>query len=252
MNCREFENIVSHLADDQLMEAVSRQRGLAHASVCESCATLLSEERQLNAALDGWAEETAGAQASPQLKTALRAAFDAQHSATGAPVTISEFRTTRRSWRWPLVAAAAMLALAVITAPLWWRAFTPDQQITDKKPAPSPTVTPPENLPQPEAARADSKPEVVRSTPVQKRHTLRRNPAPTGTVVAQASNDFIPLTWVSDAASVQSGLIVRVEVERSTLIAMGLPLNVERAGSRVKADLMLGDDGVARAIRLVQ
>ena len=30
-----------------------------------------------------------------------------------------------------------------------------------------------------------------------------------------------------------------------------LPVNYERAGERVKADVLLGDDGIARAIRFV-
>jgi hypothetical protein len=32
---------------------------------------------------------------------------------------------------------------------------------------------------------------------------------------------------------------------------MGLPLHVERASETVKADIVVGDDGLARAIRLV-
>jgi hypothetical protein len=32
---------------------------------------------------------------------------------------------------------------------------------------------------------------------------------------------------------------------------MGLPLHVERANETVKADIVVGDDGLARAIRLV-
>jgi hypothetical protein len=33
---------------------------------------------------------------------------------------------------------------------------------------------------------------------------------------------------------------------------MGLPVNIEHYGERVKADVVLGDDGVARAIRFVR
>jgi hypothetical protein len=38
----------------------------------------------------------------------------------------------------------------------------------------------------------------------------------------------------------------------SALIAVGLPAPVERTDSRVKADVVVGDDGVARAVRFVR
>jgi hypothetical protein len=43
-----------------------------------------------------------------------------------------------------------------------------------------------------------------------------------------------------------------MNVPRSALIAMGFPMNVDRAGELVKADVFVGDDGLARAIRFVQ
>jgi hypothetical protein len=39
---------------------------------------------------------------------------------------------------------------------------------------------------------------------------------------------------------------------RSALASLGLPMNVERANERVKADVLLGHDGLARAIRFVR
>jgi hypothetical protein len=39
---------------------------------------------------------------------------------------------------------------------------------------------------------------------------------------------------------------------RSALIRLGLPVNVERADTPVKADLLVGEDGLARAIRFVR
>jgi hypothetical protein len=39
---------------------------------------------------------------------------------------------------------------------------------------------------------------------------------------------------------------------RSALIAFGLPVNVEHADAPVNAELLLGEDGMARAIRFVR
>jgi hypothetical protein len=50
----------------------------------------------------------------------------------------------------------------------------------------------------------------------------------------------------------ESGKVIRVQMPRSALIAFGLPVNVERADVPVKADLLVGEDGLARAIRFVR
>ena len=39
---------------------------------------------------------------------------------------------------------------------------------------------------------------------------------------------------------------------RSTIVSMGFALNMDRSGDRVKADVLMGADGLARAIRFVQ
>jgi hypothetical protein len=39
---------------------------------------------------------------------------------------------------------------------------------------------------------------------------------------------------------------------RSALVSLGLPVNVVRADVPVEADLLVGEDGLARAIRFVR
>jgi hypothetical protein len=65
-------------------------------------------------------------------------------------------------------------------------------------------------------------------------------------VVAQ----FIPLNYTRNSS--QDGMVVRVEVSRASLIAMGLPLDAAHADGNVRADLKVGIDGVPLAIRLLQ
>jgi hypothetical protein len=84
----------------------------------------------------------------------------------------------------------------------------------------------------------------------QPRSSSRRGqPASRSTEVA---TDFLPLTFVDDSRAPESGHVVRVKVPRSALIAFGVPMNMERAGELITADLVVGDDGLARAIRFVQ
>jgi hypothetical protein len=48
------------------------------------------------------------------------------------------------------------------------------------------------------------------------------------------------------------GSLIRVRLPRSALATFGLPVNENRAADVVNADVLLGEDGLARAIRFVQ
>jgi hypothetical protein len=78
------------------------------------------------------------------------------------------------------------------------------------------------------------------------------NAARTTPDVAEITTDFIPLAHGGSFAPGEGGQVLRVELPRSALVSFGLPMNVERAGERVKADVLMGEDGVARAIRFVR
>jgi hypothetical protein len=87
---------------------------------------------------------------------------------------------------------------------------------------------------------------------------LRNSPSRPGTNFEAASGDdeittdFLPLSYGSNLSPLDDGQVIRLELPRSALQSFGLPVNVERAGERVKADVLLGHDGVARAIRFVR
>ena len=70
---------------------------------------------------------------------------------------------------------------------------------------------------------------------------------------AESVTDFIPLdAGASAAPPLESGQLVRVQLPRSALASFGLPLSAERGNEPVKADVLLGNDGLARAIRFVR
>ena len=46
--------------------------------------------------------------------------------------------------------------------------------------------------------------------------------------------------------------MVRVRLPRSALAAFGLPMNEQRAEETIQADVVLGEDGLARAVRFVK
>jgi hypothetical protein len=69
---------------------------------------------------------------------------------------------------------------------------------------------------------------------------------------AEITTEFIPLAHGGGFAAGDGAHVVRVELPRTALERFGLPFNAERSGGRVKADVLLGQDGVARAIRFVR
>jgi hypothetical protein len=69
----------------------------------------------------------------------------------------------------------------------------------------------------------------------------------------EAEGDFYALSYAGDPNETErGGRIVRVDVPRSTLFAMGIDVPLENESETVKADLLIGSDGVTRAIRVVK
>ena len=62
--------------------------------------------------------------------------------------------------------------------------------------------------------------------------------------------DFIPVVY--DPTPIERGHLVRVRLPRSAIAAFGLPVNEQHADEPIKADVLVGDDGLARAVRFVK
>lgn len=254
MNCREFEQVVTGLAAGQLMEAEARARGLAHATECPLCSRRLQDEQVLSAGLRAFAASTANAEAPARLKQTLRAAFDEQAKPT--VLSVVPFPVRAPAWpRWVLAAAAAVLVAFGIAALLWLRGASsqPEQNIAGPASSPTPAVTPAPIAPPPQSDKVIAK----RNAPKPANKLKRFMPpapqpeqTPTRAGETEVAAQFIPLNYARSAS--QDGLVVRVEVSRASLIAMGLPLDAARAAGNVKADLKVGMNGVPLAIRLLQ
>jgi hypothetical protein len=65
------------------------------------------------------------------------------------------------------------------------------------------------------------------------------------------NGDFIPLPNAQQVGENEDVDVVRVEVPRSAMLTVGLPVSSERVSELVEADVMLGADGLARAVRFV-
>jgi len=68
----------------------------------------------------------------------------------------------------------------------------------------------------------------------------------------ELATEYVPLTYAAYADETYSGHVVRVQVPRTALLTLGVPIGSEASTELVKADVIVGDDGLARAIRLVR
>jgi hypothetical protein len=67
----------------------------------------------------------------------------------------------------------------------------------------------------------------------------------------EADANFYPLPGAEALPDVENAMVVRVQLPVASLRFMGFPVDEERA-DEVQAELLLGQDGLARGVRLVQ
>jgi hypothetical protein len=253
MNCSEFENIVNDLARAKIMGAASRTEGMAHVEICERCAARLADERALVAGLKSLAAIDEGKSAPPRVEAALLKAFRDRVSNPPAPrLPVMSKTWPRRAPRRVILAAAAILiAFGFIV----YRAIKNEPQIDDKAltsatPSPGPSVKPEEQVvkenvkPRAPRARRGNRPQLKKTFIIDSMTTYAKD--------CEDCADFFPLPYGENQKPMERGEVIRVQMPRSALIAFGLPVNVEGADTPVKADLLVGEDGLARAIRFVR
>jgi hypothetical protein len=147
-------------------------------------------------------------------------------------------------WNWKLAAVTAAILL-VLSALLFRPANQPPHDEQAVLPAP---VSTPDFIPSPSPP-----PErVVAQQPLPVRNrVLRRRPA-SNAGEEEVVTRFFPLREGEDLTDLESGQLVRVELPGSALSEAGFPFNPETAQTSVIADVVLGQDGLARAIRFVR
>ena len=162
-------------------------------------------------------------------------------------------------WGWAIPAAALLLfgfvMLMTKSNPEKFnenvKQITPEKIVTPENIAPLEKTEPSEK-----SEIKDSAPKVTvvkaNHRPAAKRSENKISHSPIATETAEVVTDFLPLTYLSESSAADSGHVVRVEVPRTMMASMGVPTNRERNTEFVKADVIIGDDGLATAIRFVQ
>jgi hypothetical protein len=81
---------------------------------------------------------------------------------------------------------------------------------------------------------------------------VRRRESVDGPDEGEIVTRFFPLREGEDLTALDSLQVVRVELSGSAFGEVGLPVDPEMVNEPVKADVVLGQDGMARAIRFVR
>ena len=188
--------------------------------------------QSLNESLHAIARRDAGMQAPARVEAALLAAFREQ-----SKPRVVAIRRMRPALLWLATAAAVVVVIFAAT-----RAPKPRQESAAVVLPPAPVQT---------QEIAPPAPLVVKTAAPQRKVT-RARPAQPELREREVVTEFMPVTPGELLAPEESGRVLRVNLPRSALSTFGLPMNVDRFGERIPADILLGEDGSTRAVRFVQ
>ena len=248
MKCPDFEANVTDLLKGELEES-KRAETLAHALACKECGALLEAERRLTADLQALAAEQGALQAPPRIEKLMVTAFRARSARQGALLP------TRNRWLWGTAAAGVVLALA-IAGLLHRHAVNPTE--AGKQPQSTTPINTqhntrvPENPPLADLQPAKAQPERVPVGRARPRPAEARRPNLPEAVEVEVTTGFYTIPYVEPVRPEESIRVVRTRVPRYWLTAAGLQVNDERAFDPIQADVLVGEDNVARAVRFVQ
>lgn len=250
MNCQDFEKLALVLARNSLLDATTREQGLIHMEGCERCAARLAEERALLARVRAVVEEMAGEEPPARVETTLLAAFRARTSATSPSAVVYAPSRTRYWSNWKLAAVAAGILLLISVVAVVWRSEGARKQEQEERavlPASGASPTPQKQAEPPGASDG-----VAIRRPKNEQKRARRRASVDSPDDVEVVTEFFPLREGEDLTALDSLQVVRVELPGSALGDIGLQVDPETMSEPVKADVILGQDGLARAIRFVR
>ncbi|MFN7931051.1 MAG: hypothetical protein U0Y68_24610 [Blastocatellia bacterium] len=283
MKCSEFAKVVMDVARSETvpMDTVVRAQALAHTQHCSHCAACLASEQSLSQGLRVVTTVDESLTVPVGLEANLLAAFRVQHAVVEAAPVISPvlhdgfepspFKVFFWRMRWAFAAAAIGLLIFAVARGMQPRSVgepnvakhpaAPTPSVTTSQPpaprdlSPAPeAVAPPENL----SARADKPERQPRQIKAQWPKAERRGRVTVdmGEFVvdepeAISANDFLVFDYARNLPPADSTQLLRVRMPSERLAPLGIqvPRTVRNSGY-VNADLLVGSDGVPRAIRV--
>jgi hypothetical protein len=218
MKCEEFEAIGLERSGLRMSEldAALRAAAAEHAARCPSCAALQESWQEARIALQALRETTRDAETPQRVEMRLRQEFGMRHRTAKARSAV-------------IFAAWALATAAVLFAGVSWWNWRLAQTHGNAVSAGNSTKT---NALPPSATPSDTSEEP--------------------TLIADNEVGEFTLLPGSLPQDLDDSAIVRVGMQRAALSALGLPVNEERVSDWIQVDLLVGQDGLPKAVRLPQ
>lgn len=264
MNCTEFENYLLGLGSGEL----ARDWVLAHAESCETCDTRLKEMQQLQSLMSQIAREDLAIDAPTRIEQALIDDIRRRRHVAPATMAFPNSLWTRKFAK--VIGTAALVSLALAASIVYSRRSGNQGMVGPNDPKPGAAKEEPNNV----AAGGDhdgsrdregAKPTVLSTPGINRgaRGTVAQRPRrrTAGETMsegerpienAEIATEYFPINYGTYLQPIDSGQIVRIALPRSVLGSYGLPVDPLQADQPINADVVIGNDGIARAIRFVR
>jgi hypothetical protein len=236
MSCRYYRNGLIELARGARIEPSERDELNAHLERCGPCRTAFHAQVRLSDAAMMLAAEAASIQPPVELEKMMLAEFDRKR-----------VKPPRRAPYWAAAGALAASLVAGWAGQAWMRQAGPSVKRPTAVLAPV-TIPAKIALPQVQATpRQSPRPRMAKRRP---RPPATENAA-TAAITPENDAPFVPIPYTAPLGPYERADVIRVELPVSALIAAGLPFQVSDPGARARADLVVSEDGRARAVRLI-
>lgn len=229
MTCREFDEVVHELVRMELLDVVMREEALDHAAHCPNCADRMAEARLLAEATQAVARNTREVQAPPSVEGAVLSAFRIHH----------RHASWLRRFEWVTAGAVAAMMLVFV-----WN-YQGRTNRDRSSPAPGKDVS------SQSQAQLDASVPVL-SQPGESTPGAAEEVDDRGSGEAYATSDFVPVPFTEGIAPEDAGMVVRVQLTRASLAELGYPVAETPGEDLILADVLVGEDGWPRGVKLVQ
>jgi hypothetical protein len=230
ITCREFDQAVHGFVRMELLDMSMRDAVIEHAAHCNHCAQRMREAGVLAEVNAAAAESARELQAPPEIEAALLSAFRNRR--------VRRHAALWRTFEW----AAAGTAAAVLALLLW---TSSNRSKNQPSPAPKRDVSSQSKQPLDAQGPASSQTE---QAPQANEYEASQE----GSADALAMADFVPVPFTEAMAPEDPGMVVRVQMTRGSLAELGYPVAEAPDEDLIRADVLVGQDGWPRAVRLVQ
>jgi hypothetical protein len=215
MNCNFRRGQLIELARNGSPDAIERNRVMAHLNVCRSCRLLMEEQVGLTAAIEEFAADS-----------------DMAPPANLASIVLSEFDANKTSHGVRGRVAAA--AIVTIAAALVWLAAIPRGHVIPSRVQAVASIPPAAPALDPPIIKPVSKPV--------HRHTAKP---------ADNSEPFVAIPYTVPLDPRERAVVMRMDMPVTALAAVGLAVAAADPRASAQTDVIVGEDGRIRAIRLL-